>query len=127
MTADPDGRSLLISTIENGKARLFRVALGERGLDESKEREIAADGSAPLAPPGVNPGTLRADGRLLVLLTPPDSWFLIAGILDTKTGHLNQLRQLGNVAGLSWTSDGQIVGIVRRPISTLWRFQAVGK
>ncbi len=38
----------LISTIENGRARLFRVAVGESTLDGSKEREIAADGSAPL-------------------------------------------------------------------------------
>ena len=127
VTAAPDGRSLLISTIENGKARLFRVAVGESTLDGSREREIAADGSSPLAPPGVNPGTLRADGRLLVLLTPPDSWFLVAGILDTRTGHVSRFPQLSNVAGLSWTSDGQIAGIARRPISTLWRFQAVGK
>jgi hypothetical protein len=122
VTADPSGRSLVISTVESAKVRLFRFP-----LDGSAEHEIATDGSVPLAPE--SRGFLRADGRLLAVLAPLDSWFNVPGILDTNTGRITRLPtdQLSHTRALSWTPDGQIVEVRESVRSTLWRFQPVGK
>jgi eukaryotic-like serine/threonine-protein kinase len=124
--ADPSGRSLVISTVESAKVRLFRLSLMEGG-DGSAEHEITTDGSVPLAP--VSYGLLRADGRLLVVLAPLDSWFFVPGILDTNTGRITRLPtdQLSHTRALSWTPDGQIVEVRESVRSTLWRFQPVRK
>jgi len=120
--ADPSGRSLVISTVESAKMRLFRFP-----LDGNTEHEIKTDGSVPLAPGAF--GGLRADGRLLMPLFPPDSWFWVPGILDTNTGRLTRLPtdQGSNTNALSWTRDGQIVEIRQRFRSTLWRFRPAGR
>jgi len=121
VAADPSGRSLVISTVESAKVRLFRFP-----LDGSAEHEIATDGSVPLAPE--SHGSLRTDGRLLVVLAPLDSWFFVPGILDTNTGRITRLAtdQLSHTRDLSWTPDGQIVEVRESVRSTLWRFQPVG-
>ena len=119
--ADPSGSSLVISTVESAKVHLFRFT-----LDGGAEREIATDGSVPLAP--VRRGVLRADGHLLVVLAPLDSWFWVPGILDTNTGRITRLPtdQVSHTRGLSWTPDGQIAEVRESVRSTLWRFQPVG-
>jgi eukaryotic-like serine/threonine-protein kinase len=119
--ADPSGGSLVITTVESAKVSLFRFP-----LDGSAEHEIATDGSVPLAP--LSRGLLRADGSLLVVLAPLDSWFSVPGILDTKTGRITRLPtdQTSHTRALSWTSDGQIVEVRESVRSTLWRFQPVG-
>jgi hypothetical protein len=124
VTADPGGRSLVISTIESSKIRLFHVP-----LDGGIEREITTDGSVPLAPTALFSDGLRADGRLLVSLDSPDTWWFVPGILDTNTGRLTRFPsdQMSNANYLSWTPDGQIVGLRGRLLSTLWRFQRVRK
>jgi Tol biopolymer transport system component len=116
--ADPSGRSLVVSTVESAKVSLFRVP-----LDGTLEHEIATDGSIPLAP--VSPGLLSADGRLLVVLAPLDSWFWVPGILDTNTGRITRLPtdQASHTRALNWTPDGQIVEVRESVRSTLWRFQ----
>ncbi len=119
--ADPSGGSLVITTVEAAKVRLFRFP-----LDGSAEHEIGTDGSVPLAP--LPRGLLKADGRLLVILAPLDSWFFVPGILDTNTGRITRLPtdRTSHTRGLSWTSDGQVVEVRESVRSTLWRFQPVG-
>jgi predicted Ser/Thr protein kinase len=121
VTADPGGGSLVISTVESARVRLFRF-----WLDGGTEHEIVTDGSVPLAP--VSRGLLRADGRLLVVLAPLDSWFFVPGILDTNTGRITHLPTdpASHTRDLSWTSDGRIVEVRESFRSTLWRFQPVG-
>ena len=122
MFADPSGGSLVIGTVESAKVRLFRFP-----LDGRAEHEIATDGAVPLAP--VFNGLLRADGRLLVVLAPLDSWFFVPGILDTRTGRITRLPtdQAGShTRSLNWTPDGRILEVRESVRSTTsWRFQPV--
>ena len=122
--ADPSGKSLVVDTVESAKVRLFRVSLIDGG--DGSEHEIVTDGSVPLAP--VVPGLLRADGRLLVVLAPLDSWFFVPGILDIGTGRITRLStdQASHTRSLSWTPDGRILEVRENVRSTLWRFQPVG-
>jgi len=121
---DRDGHSLVISAIESAKIKLFRVP-----LDGGKEREITTDGSVLMAPVALNPGALDKDGRLVLPLAPLDSWFSVPGILDTRTGRLTRIHSahLSDAASVNWAPDGQIVGVSRHPLATMWRFQPVGK
>jgi hypothetical protein len=125
--ADPGGSSLLISTVESAKVRLFRLALTEGGAVRA-EHEITTDGSVPLATV-FRGGFLGADGRLLVVVAPLDSWFWVPGILDTNTGRITRLPtdQASHTRSLSWTPDGQVVEVRESVRSTLWRFQRVEK
>jgi len=124
VVADPAGGSLLISSVENARNRLFRVPLGG-----GAEREITADSPAALLPNGLFPGSLGADGRLLVSLYLLDSWFFAPAILDTNTGHVTRIPidQVSNTSSLSWTRDGRILELRERFRSTLWRFQPARK
>ena len=121
---DPDGKSLVISTIESSRMRLFRVS-----LEGGTEHEIVTDGSVPTGPIPLSPGSLRADGRLALVLFPFDSWFMLPGILDTRTGRLTQVHStlLPDAASINWAPDGEIIGVTRRPLTALWRFQPAGK
>jgi len=125
VTADPNGRDLVIATVESARMRLFLFP-----LNGSAQHEIVPDGSAPLTPGNFGGlGGLRADGRLLVILAPVDSWSWVPGILDIHTGRITRLPwdQMCNTFCLNWMPDGQIVEIRQRFRSTLWRFQPAGK
>jgi hypothetical protein len=66
------------------------------------------------------------DGRIVVQVAPPSSWFWPAAILDPKTGKLDVLPP-----GVSydmrggWSSDGHVVYYSLGLESTLWRFRPV--
>jgi hypothetical protein len=124
VTADADGQNLVIGSIERAKISLFRVS-----LVGGPDQEITSDGSIPLGPVALSPNALRKDGRLLLLVAPLDQWFTLPAILDTHTGRITRVHspELPNAAYASWTTDGQIVGVSRRPATTLWRFQPVEK
>jgi hypothetical protein len=111
----------VITTLERAKVRMFRFP-----LDGGMEKEITTDGSVPMT--GLV-GNLNAEGRLLVGLSPLDSWFFVPGVVDINTGRITRLPtdEMSSTNSLSWTADGQIVEIRQRFRSALWRFQAVGK
>ena len=124
VTADADGQNLVIGSIERAKISLFRVS-----LVGGPDQEITSDGSIPLGPVALSPNALRKDGRLLLLVAPLDQWFTLPAILDTHTGRITRVHspELPNAAYASWTTGGEIVGVSRRPATTLWRFQPVEK
>ena len=59
-------------------------------------------------------GSMDAAGRLIVALSPVDSWFNPLGILDTNTGRITRLAadSLSDRHSGVWTPDGRIP---RRP------------
>ena len=63
--------------------------------------------------------------RLIVSLSPIDSWFNPLGILDTNTGRITRLAadSLSDRHSGVWTPDGRILAgqVVMR--ATIWAFQ----
>jgi predicted Ser/Thr protein kinase len=124
---DRSGRSLIVVRGERSHARMFQVP-----LDGAPEREIPLDSSLPLygAHGGFfTSGSMDAKGRLIVALSPLDSWFNPLGILDTHTGRITRLpaESLSDHHSGVWTPDGRILAnqIVMR--ATIWKFQPLAK
>jgi hypothetical protein len=71
----------------NSSAPLFTVP-----LEGGAEREIKIDPSQPLMGTWwLSPNSVSADGRLLFLVQPLDSWFSPIGLIDTATGRVTRV------------------------------------
>jgi Tol biopolymer transport system component len=117
VVADPSGKALLISILESTNMRLFRVP-----LDGTSETEVQAGGADAVRYSHLSPGSLSADGRLLVSLH--STWFSAPAILDTHTGRVQPLPFDGasDYVSMAWLPDGRMIALRLGENSTLWRF-----
>jgi hypothetical protein len=120
VAADPLGKELVIARSESSHIALFRVPMGG-----GEEKPIPVD---PAAPPFsyISPGTVRGDGRMLLSLTVPDSWFNPLAILDMSNGRITRLAgdRASDLPSAAWLPDGGIVAIRLGMASTIWKFHA---
>lgn len=74
-------------------------------------------------------GSIDANGRLLVSLSPVDSWFNPIGILDTVTGRITRVPgdPLSDHHSAVWTPDGKIISTQAGLRATIWKFRMEGK
>ena len=122
VAADPGGRYLIVEVDDTSRAHLIRVP-----LDGGAESEIAVTSALRVAAgSSLSSNAVGVDGRIVVQVAPPSSWFWPAAILDPKTGKLDVLPP-----GVSydmrggWSSDGHVVYYSLGLESTLWRFRPV--
>jgi hypothetical protein len=89
-----------------------------------EEREIPISGNARPAP--VETGAIGKDGKLLLGLQGPDSWFLDPFVIDLETGRATKIPidAPGDNFTMAWTPDGQIMAAVSPVRASLWRFQS---
>jgi eukaryotic-like serine/threonine-protein kinase len=118
VTIDPYRQDLIIRLTEKEGTRLVRQPIAG-----GPEQPIALKSDAPLAPWYPLPNAVSSDGRILVPLASPASWFWRLGAIDPGTGRV-QIIPFGYDADLAgaWTHDGRIIvsGVGLR--SSLWRF-----
>jgi eukaryotic-like serine/threonine-protein kinase len=124
---EPSGRSLIVVRGESSHARMLRVP-----LDGAAETEIPPDSSSPLfAGNGgfLSSGSIDARGRLLISITPVDSWFNPIGILDTATGRITRVPGdiLSDHHSAVWAPGGKIVSTRTGLRATMWKFTPEGK
>ena len=124
---DRSGRGLIVVRGERSHTRLFQVP-----LDGAPEREIPVENSPPLYAVHagyLSSGSMDAAGRLIVALSPVDSWFNPLGILDTNTGRITRLAadSLSDRHSGVWTPDGRILAgqVVMR--AAIWAFQPLAR
>ena len=117
--AEPDGKNLLVKVLEVPKSRLLRVP-----LDGSAPREIGLNGPFHLTFDPLNSQELSGDGRLLVPLASLDDWFFVPGMIDLSTGRMTRIAtdSLGDVHGMAWAPDGQVVAEANELRSSIWKF-----
>jgi serine/threonine protein kinase len=117
--ADPSGRGLVISRAETSKMRLFRVP-----LDGKSEQEILMDKSLTMMPNVLSPNALSSDGRLLVPLSPRDSWFNHPVIVDTASGRVTRIPSdnLSDYHSMGWLPDGQVLALQIGVRAKIWKF-----
>ena len=124
---DISGRSLIVVRRESSHIRMFHVP-----LDGAPEREISLDSSIPLYGDHggyFSSGSIDAKGRLLIGLSPFDSWFNPLGILATDTGRVTRVagETLSDHHSGVWTPDGRILSAQVSMRATIWKFRPIGK
>jgi hypothetical protein len=119
---DPNGKDLIVQLIEKEGIRLLRVPLSG-GAGEP----IPIPSTLPLAPPQISPNAVGKDGRIVLSIAPPDSWFLGVGVLDPRSGKLERvpINLTGDFDAPGWLDDGRILSSAWPLKATLWRFHAV--
>src|SRR5262245_50394065 len=117
---DPAGTRLLVQLFEASKTRLFEVP-----LDGSPEREIVLKGPYRLTYDPLNSQSVSRDGRLLVPLTPPDSWFFPPGVINLTTGDVTRIPvdHFGDYHFVLWAGDQHAIAGVHDFRSAIWRFR----
>jgi hypothetical protein len=119
VAADPGGNDLIVQLIGQEGVRLVRVA-GSGGSPQP----IPIKGDLLLAPMTLSPSAIGKDGRMVVSITAPDSWFYGAGVLGPRTGRLERipLHFTGDILGPGWLDDGRVLASGWPLRDTLWRF-----
>jgi Tol biopolymer transport system component len=115
---DPAGKYLVVIDVQEGRTRLMKVPLGG-----GAEQEIPISGEA--RPYLGSTGGISKDGKLLIGLQAPDSWFLDPAVIDLATGRATRIAidALGDNFSMDWTPDGQVMAAVTGLQSSLWKFQ----
>lgn len=120
VAVDPRGRELLISLNEPAGVRLIRVP-----ISGGSEQAVPLPGDLSLSTTPLGGNAIGQDGRIAVRVTPIDSWFWPAAILDPATGRVVRVPG-GNEADMlspGWAKDGRLVTLALRVQGSLWRFR----
>ena len=118
VAVSPDGRYVVIELYERGGGRLIRVNMDGTGEQEYVIRSALRPATQGLFSSGVGP-----DGRLLVRVAQPDSWYFPLGLLDPTTGQLKKVwpEIEADMFG-GWTQDGRPMAVSNPTFSEIWRF-----
>jgi len=116
----PDGRYLVIQKIEKDGIKLSKL------LVTGGEPEAIAMNLGTLRLWGeLTPNAVAPDGRIVVAVDSPDSWFESPAVIDPRTGQVEKVPITfgGDIHSPGWTKDGRITAS-RQPIrSSIWRFR----
>jgi len=120
VTVDPNRNDLIVLLNERESSRLIRVP-----LDGTPEQPIPVESGVRVAAAQLHPNAVGPDGRILVQVVLPESWYWPAALLDPESGAVQPI-DVGYGADMpvpGWTPDGDIA-VSAFPIrSTLWRLR----
>ena len=121
LTVDAAIGDLIVKLDELGGIRLVRLSPGG-----GTPRPIDIRGDLRLVPEALLPGAVR-NGRLVLPVASPDSWYWYAGALDLQTGRLGKIgvNYFTDFHGVTWAADGRVIGTGIGVQSALWRFTPV--
>jgi eukaryotic-like serine/threonine-protein kinase len=120
VAVDPNGKDLIISSLEKSGESLFRVP-----LSGGPPQQIHIQGNVTLDPLALGEHSLSKRGKLVIVVTSPDSWFFSAAVLDVATGGVKRipLNFTGDILQSRWTSDGHILALAEPMQAHIWRFR----
>jgi hypothetical protein len=126
LAVHPKSGELLIQRFRKAGVRLYRLPKGETEpvevpvMDKSPEGRVLRMSASALGDRAIHP-----DGRVLVSVTFPDSWFWGMAVLKPDDGTLTPLPVVydGDLMTASWGRDGKSVLATGFPLrSELWCF-----
>jgi serine/threonine protein kinase len=122
VAVDPNGKDLIISSLEKSGESLFRVS-----LSGGPPQQIHIQGSVVLNPLALAEHSLNKSGKLVIGVTSPDSWFFSAAVLDLATGKVQSipLNFTGDILQSRWTSAGRILALAEPIQAHIWRFRPI--
>src|SRR5262249_52803000 len=90
---------------------------------DRSEQRIPTSGRYPMSGFPLAPGAIGLDGRIAVQVSPLDSWFWPAAILDPRTGEMELAPTVeADMFSPGWGSEGRLVTSALFFRSSLWRF-----
>jgi predicted Ser/Thr protein kinase len=119
MAVDPANGDLIVKRAEKERIRLFRCRASGGPPQEVIIRGDVRMAGTPLSPTGIR------NGRLLLPVDSPDSWYWFAGAVDLATGAIERvkLNHFTDIQYVGWTADGKMLGTGASLASTLWKFE----
>jgi len=122
VAVDPNGRDLVIKQDETSGGVLFRASASG---GQSQEISLPSDWS--LAPMPIGQSAIAKDGKILIPVSPKDSWFYRLAILDPVRGQASVIPVIysGDTVNGGWASDGRVLAAGLPLKSHVWRFKQV--
>jgi hypothetical protein len=116
----PNGKDLIVSSIEQEHVRLMRVP-----LSGAPPQEIQVRGDIHVASTMIGPGAVNSSGQILTPAGSPNSWFFRPAMVDMATGEIKEipLNYSCDIMNISWAKDGRILAVVSPIRANIWRFR----
>jgi len=120
VTVDPNGRALILTQSQGSNPVLVKVPAAG-----GKPEELHLEGGRWIAPVPTGARALTRDGKMLVSVSPADSWFYRVGVLDVATGRFTPVKvtYTGDTLSGNWTADGRVISVGLPLKSHVWRFR----
>ena len=124
VTVDPNGRELILTQNEASSPTLVKVPV----VGGTVEKVHLENGQwmAPV-PSGARAPT--RDRKMLISVSPLDSWFYRVVVLDLATGHIAPIKVTypGDTLSGNWTADGRVISVGLSLKSHVWRFRPAAR
>jgi hypothetical protein len=120
VTVDPNGRELILTESQGSNPVLVKVPAAG-----GKPEELHLERGRWIAPVPTGARALTRDGKMLVSVSPADSWFYRVGVLDVATGRFTPVKvtYTGDTLSGNWTADGRVISVGLPLKSHVWRFR----
>jgi eukaryotic-like serine/threonine-protein kinase len=120
VSADPNGKFLVIMQNVQSKPVLIRVSTGT-----GKTEQIHLEAGRSLASVPAGARAINRQGKMLITISPPDSWFYRVAVLDLGTGKVTPVKvdYAGDTLSGNWTADGRVISVGLPLRSHIWRFR----
>lgn len=124
VSVNPNGRNLVIIQNVFSNPVLTRVF-----LDGSKGEDIHLRSGQWIAPVPTGARAINREGKMLITVSPPDSWFYRVAVLDLETGEITPIKvsYAGDTLSCNWTADGRVISVGLPLKSHVWRFRPASK
>jgi dipeptidyl aminopeptidase/acylaminoacyl peptidase len=122
VAVDPNGRDLVIRRNEGSDSRLFRVS-----VSAGRTQQIPVPVDWSLAPVNIGQSAVAKNGKILIPVSPRDSWFYRLAILDPASGAVTRIpiTYTGDTINGDWAGDGRILAVGLPLKGHIWRFTKV--
>ncbi len=118
VAVDPHGQYLVVKVDSETGSYLLRY-----GFSDGSEQRIPTSGRYPIGGSSLGPSAISRDGRIALQVSPFDSWFWPAAILDPRTGEMELAAQIeADMANPGWDDEGRLITSALFFRSSLWRF-----
>jgi Tol biopolymer transport system component/predicted Ser/Thr protein kinase len=121
VSADPNGRDLIVSLAEKEATRLVRMPITGGAV-----QPIEMHGGLRLAGPNISTRAVASDGKIAVFVSSPSQWPYLSAIVDPRAQTIAAvpLNFEGEISYPSWAPDGRLVASAKIYRYTIWQFHA---
>jgi eukaryotic-like serine/threonine-protein kinase len=120
VSVDPNGQDLVITQNVTSNPVLTRVS-----TDGGKAEAVHLETGQSLAPVPTGARAISRQGKMLITISPSDSWFYRVAVLDLRTGQATPIKITydGDTLSGNWAADRRVTSVGLPLKSQIWRFR----